>query len=224
MNLWQRVACDDFTYQADGRYLCAPGHRLRLDLKVLVGPTQGELQMISSGTAFRCSWRTDREASPAITTLPFACKTDGAGKALPLQEADRILADHGCPAVAPLLRTVRERLQEPRWKMSRWKEHDAIQVTGKWCSQSIPTAGNGTLPPAMALRACRLYVDARTLWPHRIEWWGSPAPDRPSVPLVEVEYRDPVLNQPLSAERCAHEFAFERFATEVTENTERNKK
>jgi hypothetical protein len=208
MNLWQRVACEDFTYEADGRYVCAPGHRLRLDLKVLVGQTQGELQMVSSGTALRCSWRADRKTSPAITLLEFARKCEEAGQALPLQEAERILLEHGCPAVAPLLRTVRERLQEPRWKRSRWKEHEVIQVTGRWCSGTTPAAGTGTLSSAMALRECRLYVDARTLWPHRIEWWGSASPDKSHVPLVEVEYRDPVLNQPLSAERCAFEFAF----------------
>jgi hypothetical protein len=56
-------------------------------------------------------------------------------------------------------------------------------------------------------RAARLYLDPKTLWPHRMEWWGPDPPRKGDVLLMQIEFRDPALNQPMSAERCAGEFA-----------------
>jgi len=223
MTLWQRVQCEDFTYEAEGRYLCAPGQRLRLDLKVLVGQTQGELQMISSGTALRSTCRLDNGIPATITAVDFSRQADQSGVAPEVhapsnlvQEAERILQEHGCPGVAPLLRTVRARLQEPRWKMGRWKEQDVILVMGRWSPESdAPPGIRATLPPTTQLRACRVYLDARTLWPHRIEWWGSQTPHQRTELLMQVEYREPVLNQPLPSDRCAREFALSQAAPEA---------
>src|SRR6516225_5521467 len=45
--LWQRVHSDDFSYQAEGRFLAAPGQRRRLRLHVTVGQTWGEVEAAS---------------------------------------------------------------------------------------------------------------------------------------------------------------------------------
>jgi hypothetical protein len=39
-----------------------------------------------------------------------------------------------------------------------------------------------------------------------VEWWGPDPPLADDSLLVQMEFRDPVLNQPLSPERCAREF------------------
>jgi len=213
MTLWQRVDHADLTYEAQGRYLSAPGHRLRLDLKVVVGHAQGELQMISTGTTLCCSSRLDPDAPATVTTVDFARTAEqsaterGARPAGNIAEAaERILQEQGCPGVAPLLRTVRERLRDPHWKKGQWQEHEVIQVAGTWSSESGGPAGiQAALLPQ--LRECRVYLDARTLWPYRIEWWGSSSPRQQARPLMQVEYREPILNQPLSLDRCAREFA-----------------
>jgi hypothetical protein len=201
MTLWQRVQCEDCCYEAQGRYLAAPDNRLRLDLRVQVGQTRGELQIVSNGTSLTCSSRVDPDATATTTNQEFDQNPDQ-----PQQAAERILQEHGCPAVGPLLRTVCAGMQDPCWKLGRWNGHDVVELTGAWrCAQASP-AGAPNLEQTGQLQQCRVYLDARTLWPYRLEWWGpSPSQGR-SVPLVEVEYRDPVLNQALSAAECAREF------------------
>jgi hypothetical protein len=62
------------------------------------------------------------------------------------------------------------------------------------------------LRPKVIPRQCCIYLDALTSWPHRIEWWGSAqAGERPRL-ILQMEFRDPVFNRPLSQERCATEF------------------
>src|SRR5438067_1872531 len=47
MTLWQQVEAQGLSYQAQGRYLSGPGHRLRVELKTYVGATEGELRIVS---------------------------------------------------------------------------------------------------------------------------------------------------------------------------------
>jgi hypothetical protein len=212
MTLWQRVRCEDCCYEAQGHYLAAPGNRLRLDLHVQVGQTKGELQIISSGSGLSCASRVDPDAAPAVTHVDFEQKPDQ-----PRQDPERILQEHGCPAVAPLLRMVCACLQDPCWKLGRWNGHEVVELAGVWRSAQTSPAGMPNLEQAAQLRHCRVYLDARTLWPYRLEWWG-PAPGQGrALPLVEVEYRDPVLNQALSAEVCAREFTRTAAAASCTD-------
>jgi hypothetical protein len=201
MTLWQRVQCDDLTYEALGRYLSAPENHLRLDVNVRMGETDGELQIVSDGKVVRCSCRFDREAPAAVREV------DLVGSAAPdsASHREKLMQESGCPAIVPLLRNIRERLREPRYAASRWKGHDVVQVTGAWNDA-------GDNPPGLHTDwrqrpgECRVYLDARTLWPHRIEWWGAPSKQKRKVLLMEIEFREPVLNQPCSAERWAREF------------------
>jgi hypothetical protein len=214
MTLWQRVQCEDVTYEAQGRYLAGPNRLLRLEMKVRVGQAQGELQMIRNGGAARCTYRIGSESPATIKAVhrqgtgpaPTAPQPPVPGSLGP-QERDEILEESEIPGVATLLRNLRAGLQEPRQKRSRWKGHDVILVMGKWQPNPALAAGIGAnLLPKLQPRECRAYLDARTLWPLRIEWWGSPSPQKRNVLLMQVEHREPILNQPLSPERCAREF------------------
>ena len=57
------------------------------------------------------------------------------------------------------------------------------------------------------MRQCCIYLDTETFWPHRLEWWGAEKSSEPSQLLSQTEYREAIVNQPLSAERLAAEFA-----------------
>jgi hypothetical protein len=106
-----------------------------------------------------------------------------------------------------LLQTMRSRLEWSRMETVRREGRAFIKLTGTWSSESAealaPTGGSW---PDGLPQQCRLYLDAETLWPHRVEWWGPDVPRSADVLLVQMEFRDPVLNQPLSAEGCAREF------------------
>ncbi len=70
---------------------------------------------------------------------------------------------------------------------------------------SLPPV-EGLRPPPQARRVC-VFLDPRTMWPRRVEWWGETAEGDP-VTLAELEFRTPVLNQPLSAAECRQAFTF----------------
>jgi hypothetical protein len=53
MTLWQRVLEENNRHEVHGRFVAAPGHRLRLELKVNVGRTEGELKLASNGKSRR---------------------------------------------------------------------------------------------------------------------------------------------------------------------------
>ena len=46
----------------------------------------------------------------------------------------------------------------------------------------------------------RIYVDAQTRFPFRIEWWGSAKPGQTPALLLQMEFRDVVVNQAIASE------------------------
>ena len=64
-------------------------------------------------------------------------------------------------------------------------------------------------------RQCRLFLDARTRWPHRLEWWGPAPPRKGDSLLLQMEFRNPRLGQPLADA----EFAFQPGRSKVTDLT-----
>jgi hypothetical protein len=86
---------------------------------------------------------------------------------------------------------------------------DVIQVSGSWPEDAAKLAELADWQrPRYPPRLCRISLDAKTLWPCRVEWWGGVKPGDASVPLLELEFRDAVLNRPLPPERCAREFTW----------------
>jgi len=79
-----------------------------------------------------------------------------------------------------------------------------LRIAGKWAPRDdTPTE----LRPAIRPRTCDLYLDAATHWPVRLEWWGAASPfDTPSL-LLQMEFRDLKVNQPLSPEESVRLFS-----------------
>jgi len=193
--LWLQARCDEFTYQACGRLLMAPGDRLRFDLNVMVGKTQGELRQVCDGRTLQRSTRVGKDqATVTRWTMPAHARTE-------------FMQEQGFAGVAPLLRSLRRGLQNVQYRQQTWKGQEVIVVSGNWPEDTTQSPG---LPqefrPRYQLRLCCLYLDARTRWPHRLEWWGSERPNQPNSLLVQTEFRDPVFNRELPPQRCAAEF------------------
>ena len=93
-----------------------------------------------------------------------------------------------------------------RKETGRWKGHAVVRLTGRK-PPPVPDNQPGE---------CRLYLDAQTLWPCRIEWLGR-VPDRGDVLLVQMEFRDPVLGQPVHDEA----FHFDPGSAVVIDGTDR---
>jgi hypothetical protein len=190
--LWQQGMCEDFTFQACGRLLTAPGQRSRFDVNLKVGGTVGELRQVCDG---KSAWQSLRlgDETTAVTAL------DGSD-----QHARAVyLGQNGISGPAATVSHLRDKMRGTRCMRQRWKNQDVFVIAG-----ALPgMLEGGEVTPRFQARQAVLYLDATTLWPLRIEWWGNDRPGKPLQLLQQTEFRDPVVNQPLSNERCAAEFA-----------------
>jgi hypothetical protein len=205
--VWQQVHCDDFTFQACGRVLTAPGDRSRFDLNVKVGKTQGEMRMVCDGQKLWQSIRVGGEP-PVINAWDLPAAREGRKPPPDLAETrSRFLLEQGFAGMAPFLRSLRLCLQNAQCQEQSWKGREVLVISGAWQDES---AKLGALPdtfrPRFQTRQCCVYLDAQTSWPHRLEWWGSEKPNQPNTLLMQTEFRNPLINCPLTAERCAEEF------------------
>jgi hypothetical protein len=196
VTVWQHVDCDELNYQVRGRYLTGPDRRRRLQLQVQVGSTRGQVLTICDGKRVWTRVQVGMgEPSMAQQDLP-------GGPA----QAEAVLLQYGLAGAEALLPAIRARLQAPHWDQVLWGGREAYRISGDWpAACPVPTALPDDAQVAAVPRRCRVYLDARTLWPLRVEWWGQ-GPDGAALVAV-TEFRDPVLGRPLSPERCAREFA-----------------
>jgi hypothetical protein len=199
--VWQQVRCDDFTYQACGRVLTAPGDRSRFDVNVKVGKTQGEMRLVCDGQTL---WQSIRLGSdtPAVTHWDLP-----AGSAEMVQARAQLLHEEGFGGLAALLGCLRRGLQNAQCQRQIWKGHEVMVIGGVWPLNTARLAGMPDFcRPRLQARLCRVFLDAQTLWLDRLEWWGSEKPSQQNSLLVQTEFRDPVVNRPLSPEQCVAEF------------------
>jgi hypothetical protein len=204
--LWQRGHFPDCAYQADGRYLIAPDGRFRLELHTRQGHGEAALLAINDGMHLWEARRTAPGNWSSVTHVYLGQVRDaleGPSGSVALREEYQ----HG-PAfrgVVPLLRELRERVAWVRQAPARSCSVDCIELTGV-VRLVKPPERSGT---EGLVTVCRLCLDARTSWPHRIEWWG-PGDDGTTVRLLaEEELREPHFLPAIPEERCAREFHFE---------------
>jgi hypothetical protein len=208
--VWQRVRVPGFAYEADGYYLKAPGGRFRLQVQTHAGDRPGGLLLVCDGgdpcQATRVGdgpWQGASRRSRSEAAVPEGLE------ALVGKKAERAPAPVVAPSgVAPLLRRLHDRLLWVRQEVIRHDGAEAIRLTGVWpkeVAESLAPAGSAW--PDCTPRQCRLTLEARALWPRRVEWGGPVTPGGGDVLLAEVEFRNPVVNRPLPADRCAREFA-----------------
>jgi hypothetical protein len=111
--------------------------------------------------------------------------------------------------MASLLGSLRAGLVEPRLEAVDVQGRDLLLIQGKWVSDGKSAR---QVPAELQFRAaaleCRVYLDAGTLWPCCVEWWGG-VPGRAPQLLVQSAYDLRAFNQPLSEERIAREFPAE---------------
>jgi hypothetical protein len=122
--------------------------------------------------------------------------------------------------LAVLLQDLRRRMTVARQEDASWNMRPAVRLTLFWnaaTARSLAPAGQPW--PAYVPRRCVLYLDGETFWPARLEWWGPAGRANDETALVQMELREPVLNQPLSPDQCEREFAPRPGAEKVPDQT-----
>jgi hypothetical protein len=219
-NLWQQLRVKDLAYQAQGHYVAGPGQRFLIELITQVGSTEGALRVVSNGSLL---WKASR-----IGCANWTCvhKVDVprvvdalAGVVSPEQVRAEFLDGQSFGGIFPLLQRLRGKLNWVRKERVSRKGQELVKLTGVWNADAVREMGaaDGSWPDGQP-RQCRLYLDPRTSWPCRIEWWGPDSSRSAEALLLQMEFRDPVVNQP-PADRGASVFCFAAESAQVVDQT-----
>jgi hypothetical protein len=218
--VWQQVSCQDLTYQAEGHFRAAPGQRLRLQLGLRVGRVRGDMQVVSDGITIWQAQQVDSGPRLVHRVELQAFLNALAQPDLPPAQRAELLQHQGFAGLAPLLQGLRHRLVVTGRENLSWKGQPVTRLTLIWPAspETLPVSA-GQPWPALVPRKCLLYLDARSFWPHRLEWWGPEEAAGRDRLLFEMEFRNPVVNRPLTPEQCAREFTFDAQGVIVQDRT-----
>ena len=183
--LWQEVSAEPLVFQAEGTYQAGPDRRVRIDMEVRCESARRNWQMICDGQAI---WEIDSAGSERPRWQKRVLPGERSGERLTAPPDPSCLGSFAGPG--PLLQSLRRDVVFTHLETVRWRARDVILLTG--ARSRVQTNW-----PHYHPRQCRLVLDALTLWPHRVEWWG-PAPGvAGDIRLVQIEFRQPVLHHPV---------------------------
>jgi hypothetical protein len=218
----QRADLPGLHYSGEGKYQSGPGHRFRLEMHTNAAGAAGTLLLVSDGVNVWQARRAGRAAWEGVTRVRLGevlAWLDSAGGATQLRA--EFLQGPTLSGVVPLLRTLRYRLRWVAHEEARHEGAEAVVLTGVWRPNELRERAPAGRPwPPGLPRRCRVVLDARTLWPHRVEWWG-PAGAAPGAEalLAVTEYRSPSANVALPPAECERAFAFDPGDARVTDRT-----
>ncbi len=223
---WEQADLQGLTFQAEGIYLSAPDRRLHLDLQVHVADAAGKLEVVSDGIRLWEAVQFGQQPRTVTKNVELAKVVDSLkGMSAGEQVRQEFFRAQSFSGVQPLLQSIQQRMIVTARESVRCDGKDFTKLTANWGPEIAKAISSPDRPwPAYLARQCVVYFETigpeKILWPRRLEWWG-PAPPRPGESLLlQIEFRDPKLNQPLSAERCAKEFKFDRGPGEVPDGTD----
>lgn len=201
VTLWQRMSTADLAFESQGSLQIGPRNCARLDVTVNAGACPGHWLIVSDGHALAQVVQLGT-GTPKVNTrllVPPMQDADQPGQT-PSAETLRAL---GCGGPHPLLKDLRARLRDLTLQTGRMRGRPVARLRGRLdVAGAVPAAGT-----AVAADFCYLYLDPETLWPARLEWWGA-TPERVQRLLLEIEFRDPQVNRPLSLTECMRVFSY----------------
>ena len=220
--LWQQMTIQGLVLQSEGVYLSGPDHRLRLDLIVHCGETKGRMEVICDGTTFWESIQLGDKEPKQVQRVDWAkVKATLKQPDVALYARDDFLQNMSFAGLLPLLQSLKQRLTFTNKEQVKWQGHDTVKLTGVWNPDSVKQIvppGQPGWPPLMPRRCC-VYFDPKTNWAYRIEWWGPSPPQATDALLLQMEFRNPKLNVPMSPERIARVFHYNPGTDQVTDRT-----
>jgi hypothetical protein len=196
--VWQTIDDGETRFEAEGRLVRGPGHRLRLDLEVK-SRRRGRVVIACDGTTL---WRSrhlgSEEKSVESFPVPQGCHPSA-------PEFQSFLRDRAVPEPLALLRALSNGLSNTKAQTGLWHSQQAARITGDW-SPCEDTPADLRAPKRP--RTCHVYVDLKTGYPLRIEWWGSENEGNALALVSQIEFRDLVLSPPPPPDECARLFSY----------------
>lgn len=198
VRLWQQMTDSEVRFESEGTLQIGPRHCARLDLRVLAGPRASRLLVVSDGHALAHVLQPDGEA-PVVTSQLLAPPPP----AVPTKSPTELLRAKGCGGPHPLLKELRAKLRDLTAQTGLWQNRPTVRLKGLLAERL-----QGEAATAVVADFCYVYLDAQSLWPHRVEWWGTDKKQN-LRPLLQLEFRDAELNRELSLPECVREFSYQ---------------
>lgn len=184
--IWQEITAPPLAFQAEGTFQSGPGRRFHVDMEARCERATRRWQMICDGEAI---WEIDEAGSDKPRWVKRLVPGEHPGERTTAPPDALCLGKLAGPK--PLLDGLRRQVVFTRQEKVRWRGMEVIVLTG---AREKPKGDWSEYQP----RQCRLVLDAGTLWPHRLEWWG-PAPGvTGDIRLMQIEFRNPVPNHPVA--------------------------
>jgi hypothetical protein len=197
----QTMADADSNFVAEGFLQRGPNHCAHLEMDVVRAGKRGRLLVVSDGEIV-ARVRKMPDALPVVVVerLP-ALAEDSQEKDAGVKE--EFLARQCCGGPAPLLAPIHKHLRNARLRTGLLQDTPVIQIQGELSPDSAPVCIGAKNLPSRA----HVYLDAQTLWPIRLEWWGVDRTNSPQV-VLRVEFLEPSINRELSVAECMRMFSY----------------
>lgn len=202
LTVWQRMGLKHFEYEARSRIVQGPGQCGRLEMEMTTRPCKSKLLVVSDGKTIAKSVMVEHEEPEVMTTHLSAVAKPSVRQ--------RELNDQGCCGPGVVVQRLLPSLKKWQGKTTKDKREKVIKLSAESTSEfsGLP------LPPGTPVR-CHLYFDEETLWLRRLEWATVTASGEEVV--LEMEFRDAKVNEPLSEECCEREFSFPKGLGKIKE-------
>jgi hypothetical protein len=221
--LRQQVYAPGLSFEAGGHYLAGPDHRLRLELTIHLGGTEGSLQVISDGsTVWEDVHIGKGEHFISRWDLKKVQETLNSPGALP-QVREQFYRSRSFAGVVPLLQNIRDQMTLTRQEEAEWQKRKLLKLTAVWSADVRKNlAPQANTWPVLVPRVCQLYLEkSAPHWPYRLEWLGPASPRGDDSLLMQMEFLDPQIRaanqQPLPG--YSQQFAFDPGKAKVLDRT-----
>jgi hypothetical protein len=223
LTLWQHLASQGLAFQAEGNYLSGPDYHLRLNLKIRLAGMAGEMDVVSDGSVL---WTVMAVAGQPRTIAKWSLKdvqpVVNNANMIP-QVREGFYQSQSFTGIVPVLDNLRQQMVLTKQEKIQWQGHDVFKLTGVWNAEiAKELAPSPSSPwPILLPRECRVFLDAKTYWPYRLEWWGPVTSGGPDILIMETEYRNPQIvnagDKP--PEKYARAFVFDPGKEKVIDKT-----
>ena len=114
------------------------------------------------------------------------------------------LQSNGMGGPVMLLQEFHQHLQNARLQTGIMQGRGLIQIKGELAPASMAVCARTSI----AVTVAYVYLDAQTLWPTRMEWWGIDPSNR-LRPVLRIEFLDPEVNRELTDAECIRLFSYQ---------------
>jgi hypothetical protein len=212
----QTVHSADSSFIAEGFLQRGPHQCARLEMKIVSNVGRSLLVIVSDGEILAQVQKIQGIKPIAVVERLPALEPEALEKS---QTARAVFLDRkSCGGPAALLRSIHQHLQSGTLQTGLLNDRPVIHLKVDLDPAKIAAFA------AMNLNAlsASVYLDAKTLWPLRIEWWGA-ANAGASRSLAQIDFREPIVGVALTDDECASMFSYAPDGSEhVTEAKRRN--